>query len=149
MTHWQPASPALWQGRDDSAESPNALRLFQTITQSPTFSPEMYREQIALLGFAATKVLNVIRGARELPERLMCCARRWRIWPATMGTIDWWIWAHCGAGPDLEGAQQALRNAVQRCQQENMRTLFWVADTKPHMPMVQVCWTRSRRRKWG
>ena len=52
MTHWQPASPALWQGRDDRAESPNALRLFQTITQSPTFSPEMYREQIALLGFA-------------------------------------------------------------------------------------------------
>ena len=52
MTNWQPASPALWQGRDDRAESPNALRLFQTITLSPTFSPEMYREKIALLGFA-------------------------------------------------------------------------------------------------
>lgn len=51
--------------------------------------------------------------------------------------------------PDLEGAQQALRNAVQRCQQENMRTFVLGADTKPHMPMAQVCWTRSRRRKWG
>ena len=52
MTNWQPASPALWQGRDDRAESPTALRLFQTITLSPAFSPEMYSEQIALLGFA-------------------------------------------------------------------------------------------------
>lgn len=52
MSHWHPASPALWQGRDDRAESPNALRLFQTITLSAAFSPENYREQIALLGFA-------------------------------------------------------------------------------------------------
>lgn len=52
MTNWQPASPTLWQGRDDRAESPTALRLFQTITLSPAFSPEMYSEQIALLGFA-------------------------------------------------------------------------------------------------
>ena len=52
MTQWQPASPTLWQGRDDSAEAANALRLFQTVTRSPTFSPEMYREKIALLGFA-------------------------------------------------------------------------------------------------
>lgn len=45
MTQWQPASPTLWQGRDDSAEAANALRLFQTVTRSPTFSPEMYREK--------------------------------------------------------------------------------------------------------
>jgi hypothetical protein len=31
MMLWQATPANLWQGRDDSAEAPNALRLFQTI----------------------------------------------------------------------------------------------------------------------
>ena len=31
MMLWQATPASLWQGRDDSAEAPNALRLFQTI----------------------------------------------------------------------------------------------------------------------
>lgn len=51
--------------------------------------------------------------------------------------------------PDLEGAQQALRNAVQRCQQENMRTFVLGGDTKLPLRMARAYWMRSRRRKWG
>lgn len=40
MTQWYPASPALWQGRDDSIEAPDARRLFQTVTRSETFPPK-------------------------------------------------------------------------------------------------------------
>lgn len=74
MTNWQPASAALWQGRDDRAESPNALRLFQTITLSPTFSPEMYREQIALLGFACDEGVKRNQG-RTGAARRRCAAQ--------------------------------------------------------------------------
>ena len=73
MSHWHPASPALWQGRDDRAESPNALRLFQTITLSAAFSPENYREQIALLGFACDEGVRRNKGrigAEKGPETL-------------------------------------------------------------------------------
>ncbi|EBX4863662.1 formimidoylglutamase, partial [Salmonella enterica subsp. enterica serovar Typhimurium] len=52
MTQWYPASPALWQGRDDSIEAPDARRLFQTVTRSETFSPENWQQKIALMGFA-------------------------------------------------------------------------------------------------
>ena len=30
-TLWQPVADDVWQGRDDSAESTQALRLFQTV----------------------------------------------------------------------------------------------------------------------
>ncbi len=40
MTQWYPASPALWQGRDDSIEAPDARRLFQAITRSEAFPPK-------------------------------------------------------------------------------------------------------------
>ncbi|EAR0487315.1 formimidoylglutamase, partial [Salmonella enterica] len=52
MTQWYPASPALWQGRDDSIEAPDARRLFQTVTRSETFFPENWQQKIALMGFA-------------------------------------------------------------------------------------------------
>ncbi len=51
MTQWYPASPALWQGRDDSIEAPDARRLFQTVTRSETF-PRKLAAKIALMGFA-------------------------------------------------------------------------------------------------
>ena len=34
MMLWQATPASLWQGRDDSAEAPNALRLFQTIARA-------------------------------------------------------------------------------------------------------------------
>ena len=38
MMLWQATPASLWQGRDDSAEAPNALRLFQTIARAERFA---------------------------------------------------------------------------------------------------------------
>ena len=123
MTNWQPASPALWQGRDDRAESPNALRLFQTITQSPTFSPEMYREQIALLGFACDEGVKRNQGrtgAAGAPDALRKALANLASHAGHQRLVD--VGNSVAQAPDLEGAQQALRTAVQRCLQAEMRT---------------------------
>ncbi len=40
MMLWQATPASLWQGRDDSAEAPNALRLFQTIARAERFAPQ-------------------------------------------------------------------------------------------------------------
>ncbi len=50
MNLWQPVSPEVWQGRDDSSEASNALRLFQTVQLSDTPTPT--GDGIALIGFA-------------------------------------------------------------------------------------------------
>jgi formiminoglutamase len=124
MTNWQPASPALWQGRDDCAESPTALRLFQTITLSPAFSPEMYSEQIALLGFACDEGVKRNQGrtgAAGAPDALRKALANLASHEGHQRLVD--LGNIVAQAPDLEGAQQALRKAVQRCQQENMRTL--------------------------
>lgn len=123
MTNWQPASPALWQGRDDSAESPTALRLFQTIMLSPAFSPEMHAEQIALLGFACDEGVKRNQGrtgAAGAPDALRKALANLASHAGHQRLVD--LGNIVAQAPDLEGAQQTLRNAVQRCQQENMRT---------------------------
>lgn len=150
MTNWQPASPALWQGRDDRAESPTALRLFQTITLSPAFSPEMYSEQIALLGFACDEGVKRNQGrtgAAGAPDALRKALANLASHDGHQRLVD--LGNIVAQAPDLEGAQQALRKAVQRCQQENMRTLVLGEGTKPRLRMALACWMRSRRQKWA
>ena len=66
MKLWQPTPAALWQGRDDSAEAANALRLFQTIVRAERFEPEMLAGDIALLGFACDEGVRRIKGAPAL-----------------------------------------------------------------------------------
>lgn len=123
MTQWQPASPTLWQGRDDSAEAANALRLFQTVTRSPTFSPEMYREKIALLGFACDEGVKRNQGrpgAAGAPDALRRALANQASHHGHDRLVD--LGNIIAQAPDLEGAQQALRDAVRRCQQADMRT---------------------------
>ncbi|MBJ9121327.1 formimidoylglutamase [Citrobacter koseri] len=123
MTQWQPASPTLWQGRDDSAEAANALRLFQTVTRSPTFSPEMYREKIALLGFACDEGVKRNQGrpgAAGAPDALRRALANLASHHGHDRLVD--LGNIIAQAPDLEGAQQALRDAVRRCQQVDMRT---------------------------
>ncbi len=55
---------SLWQGRDDSAEAPNALRLFQTIARAERFAPQEMPGDIALLGFACDEGSGVTRAYR-------------------------------------------------------------------------------------
>jgi formiminoglutamase len=150
MTHWQPASPALWQGRDDRAESPNALRLFQTITQSPTFSPEMYREQIALLGFACDEGVKRNQGrtgAAGAPDVLRKALANLASHDGHHRLVD--LGNIVAQAPILRARSRRYAMQYSVASRKICAPLFWVADTKPHMPMVQVCWTRSRRRKWG
>ncbi|QYG85400.1 formimidoylglutamase [Citrobacter koseri] len=123
MTQWQPASPTLWQGRDDSAEAANALRLFQTVTRSQTFSPEMYREKIALLGFACDEGVKRNQGrpgAAGAPDALRRALANLASHHGHDRLVD--LGNIIAQAPDLEGAQQALRDAVRRCQQADMRT---------------------------
>ncbi|HCR9750161.1 TPA: formimidoylglutamase [Citrobacter koseri] len=123
MTQWQPASPTLWQGRDDRAEAANALRLFQTVTRSPTFSPEMYREKIALLGFACDEGVKRNQGrpgAAGAPDALRRALANLASHHGHDRLVD--LGNIIAQAPDLEGAQQALRDAVRRCQQADMRT---------------------------
>ncbi|MDM2733673.1 formimidoylglutamase [Citrobacter youngae] len=123
MTNWQPASPALWQGRDDRAESPTALRLFQTIMLSPAFSPEMHAEQIALLGFACDEGVKRNQGrtgAAGAPDALRKALANLASHAGHQRLVD--LGNIVAQAPDLEGAQQALRTAVQRCLQAEMRT---------------------------
>lgn len=76
MSFWTPTPKNIWQGRDDSLESPLAKRMFQTVQQAPIFSPNDFPNHIALLGcmcdegvklnkgrVGASKAPNVIRQA--------------------------------------------------------------------------------------
>ena len=128
----------------------DALRLFQTITLSPTFSPEMYREKIALLGFACDEGVKRNQGrtgAAGAPDVLRKALANLA---ATMGIIGWWIWEILWPRPPTLRARS--RRYAMRCSAVSRRIyvpLFWEEDTKPHLRTAQACWMCSRRRKWG
>jgi len=124
MKLWQPTPAALWQGRDDSAEAANALRLFQTIVRAERFEPEMLAGDIALLGFACDEGVRRNKGrtgAERGPETLRRALANMASHDGhdrcvDMGTIH-------VADDALEAAQQALREAVTACQRAGKRTL--------------------------
>lgn len=62
MKLWEQTPSTIWQGRDDSAESSTAKRIFQTIQQATTFAPEQYPNHIALLGFMCDKGVELNKG---------------------------------------------------------------------------------------
>ncbi|HGI8153104.1 TPA: formimidoylglutamase, partial [Klebsiella oxytoca] len=73
MKLWQPTPAEIWQGRDDSAEAANALRLFQTIARVERFEPQAQPGDIALLGFACDEGVRRNKGrtgAAKGPEIL-------------------------------------------------------------------------------
>lgn len=122
MNLWYPGDPALWQGRDDSAEADNALRLFQTVRVSPRFEPDP--QGIALLGFACDEGVRRNQGctgAADGPQAIRQALANMASHTGherlvDMGNIQ-------PEGQALEAAQQALRNAVFTCQRQQMRTL--------------------------
>ncbi len=125
MMLWQATPASLWQGRDDSAEAPNALRLFQTIARAERFAPQEMPGDIALLGFACDEGVRRNKGrtgAGHGPEALRRALAR--LWPAIRATTAAWIWAMISVdGEQLEAAHQALREAVAACQRAGKRTL--------------------------
>lgn len=92
MKLWQPTPAALWQGRDDSAEAANALRLFQTIVRAERFEPEMLAGDIALLGFTCDEGVRRNKGRTGAERGRKPCAGRWPIWPAMTDMTAAWIW---------------------------------------------------------
>ena len=124
MSLWQPVSPDVWQGRDDSSEASNALRLFQTVRQSDT--PHPSGEGIALLGFACDEGVRRNQGrpgAAQAPDVLRralanMASHQGHDRLIDMGTIG-------VDGDALEAAQQALSETVTACQRAGMRTLVF------------------------
>lgn len=122
MSVWQPVSPDVWQGRDDSSEASNALRLFQTVRQSDTQRPS--GDGIALLGFACDEGVRRNQGrpgAAQAPDVLRralanMASHQGHERLVDMGTIG-------VDGDALEAAQQALSETVTACQKAGMRTL--------------------------
>lgn len=124
MTLWQPTSGDLWQGRDDSKESPEAKRLFQTITVTHDFAPERHRGKIALLGFACDEGVKRNKGrpgAQLGPEALRKALANMASHEGHDRLVDF---GNVHAEPEkLEEAQQALHDAVLACQRSQMKTL--------------------------
>ncbi len=92
MMLWQATPASLWQGRDDSAEAPNALRLFQTIARAERFAPQEMPGDIALLGFACDEGVRRNKGRTGAADA-GDLRRRWPIWPAIRVMTAAWIWA--------------------------------------------------------
>lgn len=124
MSLWQPVSPDIWQGRDDSSEASNALRLFQTVLQPGTQCPAS--DGIALIGFACDAGVKRNQGrpgAAQAPDVLRralanMASHQGHDRLTEMGNIT-------VEGDALEAAQQALSEMVMTCQQAGMRTLVF------------------------
>ena len=121
---WQPVADDVWQGRDDSAESPLALRLFQTVRRAKAFVPENFPGDIALLGFAcdAGVARNKGRpGAARGPEALRRALANMASHEGHDRLVD--AGTIVAEGDNLEAAQDALRDAALACQRAGKRTL--------------------------
>lgn len=124
MKLWQPVPAALWQGRDDSAEAANALRLFQTIARAERFEPQALAGDIALLGFACDEGVRRNKGrtgAAKGPEALRRALANMASHDGHDRCVD--MGSISVEGDALEAAQQALREAVAACQRAGKRTL--------------------------
>lgn len=147
---WQATPASLWQGRDDSAEAPNALRLFQTIARAERFAPQEMPGDIALLGFACDEGVRRNKGrtgAGHGPEALRralanMASHQGHDRCVDMGTIS-------VDGEQLEAAHQALREAVAACQRAGKRTLVPAAVMRRPSAMALGFWMPSRAKKWA
>ena len=124
MKQWRPAASELWQGRDDTQEAPEALRLFQTISRSTTFDPQQQPGTIALLGFACDEGVRRNQGrpgAAEAPAVLRRALASQASHAAHRQLAD--LGDIFVVQDKLEEAQQALHDAVLACQRAGKRTL--------------------------
>lgn len=124
MSLWQPVSPDVWQGRDDSSEASSALRLFQTVQLSDTPMPT--GDGIALIGFACDEGVRRNQGrpgAAQAPDVLRRALANMASHQGHDRLMDM---GNIGVeGNALEAAQQALSETVTACQQAGMRTLVF------------------------
>lgn len=121
---WEPIASNIWQGRDDSAESPQALRLFQTVAQAQSFAPEKYPHQIALLGFACDEGVRLNKGrmgARDAPDEIRKAMANMASYPAHEQLVDFGN-IYCPEH-ELPAVQESLTKHVQSCHKHGLKTL--------------------------
>lgn len=121
---WQASDRSLWQGRDDSRESPQAKRVFQTINSLTTWQPEQAAHHIALLGFASD--VGVARnmgriGAAKAPPVLRQALANMASQAAAYPLLDAGD-VHYPDG-DLDAAQNEFAQAVQAIHAHQGKTL--------------------------
>lgn len=129
---WQASDNNLWQGRDDSGESPHAKRLFQTIQIQSTFSTpdnvgQVQRGDRALLGFACDEGVRRNQGrpgAKSAPDAIRKVLASLAVHDQESGGKTWWDGGNvvCDNG-DLETAQQQFADLVSVYQQRGTITL--------------------------
>ena len=120
----QATDSAVWQGRDDSRESPEALRVFQTVQQHSAWPTELGKGDIALIGFASDTGVQRNQGrigAAEAPPVLRRALANMAHHPAAFALHDAGDFVY--ADSQLEQGQQALAAAVCQIQQTGARTL--------------------------
>ena len=126
---WRRTPANIWQGRDDSLESPRALRVFQTITQKSTFDfshrpTEEMTNQIALLGFMCDDGVRLNKGrmgARNAPNAIRSALANLASHPAQYHLTDF---GNIECLPDqLDIAQQSLTQHIKACHQHQFKTL--------------------------
>ena len=121
---WQATDSNVWQGRDDSRESPEALRVFQTVRQHESWPPALGKDDIALIGFASDAGVGRNRGrigAAEAPPVLRRALANLAHHPAAFVLHDAGDFSY--ADQQLESGQQELAAAVKRLQEAGARTL--------------------------
>ena len=109
MMLWQATPANLWQGRDDSAEAPNALRLFQTIPRAERFAPQEMPGDIALLGFACDEGVRRNKGRTGAADGPATLRRALANMAAIRATTAAWIWAR------LASKATSWKPRIRRC----------------------------------
>lgn len=123
-TYWQPVSPNIWQGRDDSQEDSSAKRMFQTINKETFFNPENHSGEIALLGFSCDEGVKLNKGrtgAKDAPDNIRKALANFASHPPVYPLVDFGN-ILC-EGDNLPHSQRIFSDHIKACQQNKMKTL--------------------------
>lgn len=122
--HWHATPDDIWQGRDDSQESPLAKRIFQNIQQSSSFNPEAHAEKIALIGFMCDEGVRLNKGrvgAKNAPNAIRRAIANLAAHGRTNQLVDLGNVVH--HHESLPVIQQAFTEHVIQCHNNKLVTL--------------------------
>ncbi|WP_077927803.1 formimidoylglutamase [Wohlfahrtiimonas populi] len=126
MQFWEQTPENIWQGRDDSAESPSAKRIFQTVQQASVFAPEKYPNHIALMGFMCDKGVELNKGrvgAATAPNIIRQGMANFADHEATKPLVD--LGNVIFQGDSLPAVQAAFAEHITACHQNGLPTLVF------------------------
>lgn len=126
MQFWEQTPENIWQGRDDSAESPSAKRIFQTVQQASVFAPEKYPNHIALMGFMCDKGVELNKGrvgAATAPNIIRQGMANFADHEAIKPLVD--LGNVIFQGDSLPTVQAAFAEHITACHQNGLPTLVF------------------------